>query len=464
MSSNHHSATATAQEMPFVSVVCPTWNRREFLPYLLYLYQYQDYPAEKRELIILDDSSESNDDLVKMLVDRSQHTVRYIHSEKKLALGEKRNMLNALAKGEYLICFDDDDYYPADKIRWQVGEMQKHRAIFSGCDRIYIWYSHLDKIYLTQSWGKKHALNGSFGFHRNYLRNHRYEDKALQAEEGAFLNNFTTPVLQVDPQKAILCISHSANTCDKDFILGSSQLTELTLEDFVQDKNLLSYYRRLGSLPGSTRVQWSAFSKVAVMYDAGALAQRDAALATLEKSGLSPEQIFAIEKVNHQDALRAELETHCHILELAKKQKWQNILLLDAQLSYVHKENAVNHLNSLLRYLSEIDWQVLLLGARYHNLTPLTSLNGVARINQADCACAYAVNASYIDTLLIAYREAITAQRPIGASWAELMPNACWLGCYPSYAFLQQFPGADKSLKNDATPFFFQKILPKAPQ
>ena len=45
---------------PFVSVICPTYNRRESLPYLLYIWQYQDYPAEKRELIILDDSPVSD--------------------------------------------------------------------------------------------------------------------------------------------------------------------------------------------------------------------------------------------------------------------------------------------------------------------------------------------------------------------------------------------------------------------
>ena len=47
-------------EKPFVSVVCPSYNRREFLPYLLYIYQYQDYPADRRELIIVDDSPHSS--------------------------------------------------------------------------------------------------------------------------------------------------------------------------------------------------------------------------------------------------------------------------------------------------------------------------------------------------------------------------------------------------------------------
>ena len=148
---------------PFVSVVCPTWNRRAFLPYLLYIFQYQDYPADRRELIILDDSAQSNEDLIAMMVDPAVCTVRYVHSPERLDLGKKRNMLNEMAKGEYIICFDDDDYYAPNKISMQVAAMQRNNALFSGSDTIYIWYSHLDKIYRTHAFGERHALNGTFG-------------------------------------------------------------------------------------------------------------------------------------------------------------------------------------------------------------------------------------------------------------------------------------------------------------
>ena len=58
---------ATARVKPFVSVVTPTWNRGAFLPYLLYMYRYQDYPADRRELIILDDSPQSHQHIIDRL-------------------------------------------------------------------------------------------------------------------------------------------------------------------------------------------------------------------------------------------------------------------------------------------------------------------------------------------------------------------------------------------------------------
>ncbi|WP_439411930.1 glycosyltransferase family 2 protein [Enterobacter ludwigii] len=448
------------QRQPFVSVICPTWNRREFLPYLLYIYQYQDYPADKRELIILDDSPQSNEDLIEMLVDRTQHSVRYIYSEKRLVLGEKRNMLNKMAAGEYIISFDDDDYYPPDKISFQVNAMQQHNSTFSGSDQIYIWYSHLNKIYLTYPFGKHHALNGTFGYHRNFLRKHRYDDSAKLAEEKAFLNNFTAPVLQIKPEKAILCVSHGSNTWDKDFVLASVTPTTLTLEDFVQDQNLLSYYRRMSTLPTTTQVAWAAFERIAVLYEAGNKEERDQALNRLTQLGVAAEQLFPVENVIHDSAEQSELATHCYILEQAQQHQWQNVLLLDARLSYVHKEIAVTNLNELLRRLPDIDWQVLLLGAQYHQLFPLGSINGVARILKAEYGCAYAVQGRFIDILLDEYRQKIAEQSSLKQCWEILMCSSCWLGCYPSYAFLPQMRSGESGELIDSTARFFRKVLP----
>lgn len=442
---------------PFVSVVCPSYNRREFLPYLLYIYQYQDYPADRRELIILDDSQRSNEDLVLMMVDDSQQNVRYIHSQERLALGKKRNMLNELAQGEYIICFDDDDYYPPDKISYQVAEMQRNNAIFSGCDQIYVWYSHLDKVYLTHSFGSNHALNGTFGLHRNLLRKNRYEDDATMGEESAFLKGFATPVLQIDPKKSIVCISHSANTYDKDFVMGSSTPVDLRLEDLVQDPHLLAYYRRLCCVPLNTVVAWAAFAKVAVIYDLQNEHLLMSQCETLLSLGMTAEQLVPVAKYQHPQADIAELETHCAVLEQAQNQGWHNVLLLDATVNFVKKESSVEQINALLGRLSQIDWQVLMLGAKYKEVTLMKSLKGMVRVCQAECGCAYAVNDNYYAVLLAAYRQAMTDGQSRDAAWQPLFSKHCWLGSYPSFAFIQQSIDSQTGREIDCTHWFFRK-------
>ncbi|WP_368543898.1 glycosyltransferase family 2 protein [Enterobacter soli] len=438
-----------AHATPFVSVVCPTWNRRAFLPYLLYIFQYQDYPADKRELIILDDSETSNEDVIAMMVDPAVCTVRYVHSPERLDLGKKRNMLNEMAKGEYIICFDDDDYYSPNKISMQVAAMQESNALFSGSDTIYIWYSHLDKIYQTHAFGERHALNGTFGYHRNFLKNHRYEDAATLAEEQAFLNNFTAPVRQIDPRQAILCISHSANTYDKDFVLGSSTPVDLTLEDFVSDRSLLNHYRRLSQAPLSTSVEWQAFDKVAVLYDPHHADALSAQMQALTALGMRQEQLVPCAV----DPQHGELERHCRVLEQAQRERWKSVLLLDASVKYVRKEISLKTVNRLLTRLPHIDWQVVLLGARYNSIAPLNSLPGVVRVLDGGCGCAYAVNGAYIPTLLEHYRQA----QSLDACWPAQMQAHCWLGLQPSFAFLPEIqdPASGKAI--DCTHWFFRK-------
>jgi len=40
---------------PDVSIVTPTYNRREFIPILIKIYANQTFPKEKMEWIIIDD-------------------------------------------------------------------------------------------------------------------------------------------------------------------------------------------------------------------------------------------------------------------------------------------------------------------------------------------------------------------------------------------------------------------------
>lgn len=57
-----------------------------------------------------------------------------------MKLGKKRNTLNKLAKGEYIIFFDDNDYYCEDKIKHTIMRMIGNKSMFSGSSEMYIYY------------------------------------------------------------------------------------------------------------------------------------------------------------------------------------------------------------------------------------------------------------------------------------------------------------------------------------
>ncbi len=459
----HASETAT---LPFVSVICPTYCRRDFLPYLLYIYQYQDYPADRRELVILDDSPQSHEALVAQLTRSAQarENIRYIHHPERLSLGKKRNMLNDLAKGEYIICMDDDDYYAPDKISYTIKQMVDKKAIISGSDQILIWYSHLNKIYKTHAFGNCQAPNGTLAYHRRYLRKHRYADERVLAEEIEFLDNFKRPIQQLDPERTILCISHSENTFDKDFIMRSCTPTSLELGDVVKDKLLLAHYQRMSHAPLTSQIRWRFFEKVVVLDDI------NNSSTTIDRNlldlGIQPEQIIHMPRVPNDCLTTSETLSHLAVLERAEAEAWRNYLLFDSRINFVKQEQTANNVNGLIDALSAIPWEVALFGAAYRNIQPLASLKGIVKVNLAWIACAYAVNSAYYEKLSSNIKQGLKALQESGDTqtyaldthWNQLAIKDRWLGVYPCMGYLESVYSPKDQKQVDCTHLFFCKI------
>lgn len=232
--------------LPLVSCLTPTYERRKFLPILLDIFRRQTYPVDKRELIILDDSKESNQDIIDDFLKKyPDQQVKYHYEKEKICLGKKRNMLNALATGEYLMYLDDDDYYGSDKIKYTMTRMLGQKATFSGSSEMYIYFTDTKLIYRFNKIAQNHSTAGTFCFHKNYLSGHKFDDNANKAEEKVFLDEYKTQQIQIDPFKSILCIAHLQNTFDKRNLLERLIKTNLKLKNFVSEKHLLEFYHSL---------------------------------------------------------------------------------------------------------------------------------------------------------------------------------------------------------------------------
>lgn len=232
--------------LPFVSVLTPTYERRKFLPLLLDFYNRQTYPVDKRELIILDDSETSNQDLIdEFLIKYPENKIKYHYVNQKMKLGKKRNTLNSLATGEYIIYFDDDDYYCDDKIKYTITRMLGQKSKFSGSSEMYVYFTDTKLIYRFNRIAPYHCTAGTFCFHRDHLSNHQFQDDADKAEEKYFLDDYKTPMIQIDPFKTILCIAHKKNTFDKRNLISRLVKTNLKLKNFVKEKHVQDFYLNL---------------------------------------------------------------------------------------------------------------------------------------------------------------------------------------------------------------------------
>ena len=229
---------------PFVSVVTPTYNRRRFIPILIHLYQTQTYPADKRELIILDDSISTNEDLIP----KNDKSIRYIYQSEKMTLGEKRNKLNELAKGDVVVCFDDDDYHYPDRIAHSVFKLNQEKVDIAGCTLIDIYFTDIDKTYTFGPYGRNHGTNGTFAYRRKYFESHKYDNTKNAQEEPDFTNNWSEKMANLDEKKTILCISHDSNTYDKRNLLKQNQPKRedtMKLNKKIKDKVYLQFLKEI---------------------------------------------------------------------------------------------------------------------------------------------------------------------------------------------------------------------------
>jgi len=230
------------QLRPLVSICTPTFNRRPFFPFIIKCFENQDYPKDRLEWIIIDDGTDSIEDLV---ADVPQ--IKYFGYKKKMSLGEKRNLMHEKATGSILVYMDDDDYYPPNRVSHAVETLEKNpHALCAGSSEMYIYFKHIHKMVQFGPYGPNHATAATFAFRRELLNQTKYDDDAAVGEEKQFLKNYTIPFVQLDPMKTILVFSHEHNSFDKkvlldkpsDFVKDSNK----RVTDFIKDDTILRFF------------------------------------------------------------------------------------------------------------------------------------------------------------------------------------------------------------------------------
>ena len=108
-----------SSELPFVSCLCPTYRRPTLLANSIACFLAQDYPADRRELIVLDDAGD--------LENQIGEGWQLISIPRRFrSLPEKFNTLAGLAQGQILVVWEDDDIYLPHHITSHLAAMNGH--------------------------------------------------------------------------------------------------------------------------------------------------------------------------------------------------------------------------------------------------------------------------------------------------------------------------------------------------
>jgi glycosyltransferase involved in cell wall biosynthesis len=230
---------------PFVSLVTPTRDRPAFLALLRACIERQDHPRDRLEWVVVDDGrapAEASCAGFPNLVYRRVEP---------LPLGAKRNLCHALAGGEFLVCLDDDDYYPPERVSHAVDALlAAPDRLVAGASELPLYFAGPDEVWHLGPYAGGHATAATWAFRRELLREARCDAAAARGEEAAFLSGFTRPMVQLDPARTLLALAHGANTYDKAPILREpaayrARRTERRLADVIPDAELRARYLAL---------------------------------------------------------------------------------------------------------------------------------------------------------------------------------------------------------------------------
>ena len=237
------TTASSTNQLPFVSICTPTFNRRPFIPIMIECFNHQTYPKDRIEWIIIDDGTDKIGDMLKDIPQ-----IKYFSYDTKMTLGKKRNLMHEKSKGDILVYMDDDDYYPPERITHAVETLLKNpKALCAGSSEMYIFFKHIQKMYQFGPYGPNHATAATFAFHRRLLSMTKYDEQASLAEEKSFLKDYTIPFVQLDPIKSILVFSHVHNSFDKKVLLNQSpnpyvKESEKTVDDFVKEESVKQFF------------------------------------------------------------------------------------------------------------------------------------------------------------------------------------------------------------------------------
>ncbi len=81
---------------------------------------------------------------------------------------------------------------------------------------------------------------------KSYALTHTYDETVTHAEEKSFLESYVHPMIQLDPFKVMLVISHSQNTFDKKKLRDEPnpfvKKTGMKIRDFIKVGDLRRFY------------------------------------------------------------------------------------------------------------------------------------------------------------------------------------------------------------------------------
>lgn len=198
-------------DLPDISIITLTKDRREFMPLAKYGYLIQTYPADKLEWVIVDDG----DDLIEDALIGIPN-VTYVKCPQGMTISQKRNYAIEHAMYDTIAIMDDDDVYPENSILHRVAMLMKEPAKECAfCTTIpcydivkYNSFMNVPPMTLTIS---ERVSEATLIFTRRFWEENRFDESVKVGEGDAFIRGREQMCRELSPQEVIVSLVHPKN-------------------------------------------------------------------------------------------------------------------------------------------------------------------------------------------------------------------------------------------------------------
>ena len=226
-------------------VVCtPTFNRKFSLEFSAMVMRKQTY-NNIIGWIVIDNSSDDDkswEDITKM---EGIPPVSYLRIRDKKPIGALRNLCiqKALELNPTFITFwDDDDYYPAQRITKSVETLQNDNTKdIVGCEIMTVFITQDNVILDVGPYGTNHATASVWTFRSSIAKDRKFNDNDVKAEEGSFTRDWTIPMAMLPTKDLILVIGHAYNTVNKRQMVPEPARFAGKLTETANGKNIVRF-------------------------------------------------------------------------------------------------------------------------------------------------------------------------------------------------------------------------------
>lgn len=238
--------------LPNISILTPTFNRKRFLPLMIYNIYHFTYPKEKIEWNILEsnDNSLNNYENIfkdkKEIIDLEENLgikIKYKYIDSKLSIGEKRNILSDTCSYEYLINMDDDDLYLPSYLNHSIDILMNTDKTITGCLDMLFIYPQKDYqtcfIRCVRDFMLYHEA--TLCMKKSHWNNYKYNDS--NKGEGKNIYGDSDLCGLSDIMNCMICVCWKGNTVNKDRFLDYKINMNIQGDSLKVLKNIFSEYK-----------------------------------------------------------------------------------------------------------------------------------------------------------------------------------------------------------------------------